>query len=160
VLELWDGTRKSDKQFIHSHKPTQSQQTSWLTQVGAPLVLGRATGNLGLIISFGHDLCCICPNGSCETILDIYASIAFQWYKKLFKARGFALWNRSLKFWESTGTPTPKMGVHLGVWMFILTLSHTPGLLFWPALLWTFALVTSLKLGLRQLKCLLQNFEM
>jgi hypothetical protein len=27
-----DGTRKSDKQFTHSHKPAQNQQTSWLAQ--------------------------------------------------------------------------------------------------------------------------------
>jgi hypothetical protein len=32
MLKLWDGTRKSDKQFIHSRKPTQNQQTSWLAQ--------------------------------------------------------------------------------------------------------------------------------
>ncbi len=40
---------------------------------------------------------------------------------------GFDPWNRPLKIQESTGTPTPKMGAHLGVWVFILTLSHTPG---------------------------------
>jgi hypothetical protein len=32
MLELRDGTRKSDKQFTHSHKPAQNQQTSWLAQ--------------------------------------------------------------------------------------------------------------------------------
>jgi hypothetical protein len=32
VLKLQDGTRKSDKQFTHSHKPAQNQQTSWLAQ--------------------------------------------------------------------------------------------------------------------------------
>jgi hypothetical protein len=32
MLELWDGTRKSDKQFTHSNKPAQNQQTSWLAQ--------------------------------------------------------------------------------------------------------------------------------
>jgi hypothetical protein len=30
-----------------------------------------------------------------------------------------------MKFQESTRTPTPNMGVHLGVWVFILTLSHS-----------------------------------
>jgi hypothetical protein len=38
--------------------------------------------------------------------------------------------NYSLKFWESTGTPSPKVGVALGVWGFTpsysLTLSYTP----------------------------------
>jgi hypothetical protein len=42
------------------------------------------------------------------------------------------------------------MGVHLGVWVFILTLSHTPGLLSWPTFLWTLALVASPRLGSRQ----------
>ncbi len=32
VLELQDGTRKSDKQFTHSCKPAQNQQISWLAQ--------------------------------------------------------------------------------------------------------------------------------
>jgi hypothetical protein len=32
MLELRDGIRKSDKQFTHSSKPAQNQQTSWLAQ--------------------------------------------------------------------------------------------------------------------------------
>jgi hypothetical protein len=32
MLELQDGTKKSDKQFTHSHKLAQNQQTSWLAQ--------------------------------------------------------------------------------------------------------------------------------
>jgi hypothetical protein len=116
---------------------------SWLP------VVGNQIANLIPGLSFGHNLCCKCPNGSCELILDIYTSVTFQWYKELFKERGFDLCNRSLKFWESTGTPTPKMGVHLGVWMFIFTLSHTPGLFSWLGVLWTLALVASPRLGLR-----------
>jgi hypothetical protein len=112
-------------------------------------VVGSQTANLTPGLSFDHNLCYRCPNGSCEPILDICTSIAFQWYKEIFKARGFDLCYRPLKFRESTETPTPKMGVHLGVWMFILTLSHTPGLLSSPTFLWTLALVTSPKLGLR-----------
>jgi len=84
------------------------------------------TVSLTLDLSFCHNLCCRCPNGSCEPILNIYTSIAFRWYKELLNARCFDLCDRSLKVWESTGTPTPKMGVHLGVWVFIVTLSHTP----------------------------------
>jgi hypothetical protein len=75
---------------------------------------------------FCHNLCCKCPNGSCEPILNIYTSIVFQLYKKLFNARCFDLYNHSLKVWESIGTPTPKMGARLGVWVFILTFSHIP----------------------------------
>ncbi len=43
----------------------------------------------------------------------------FQWYKKLFNVMGFDPCNRSLKIRESIGTPTPKVGVHLGVCGFI-----------------------------------------
>jgi hypothetical protein len=32
-------------------------------------------------LSFGHNLCFKCPNGSCEPILDIYVPRDFQWYK-------------------------------------------------------------------------------
>ncbi len=98
--------------------------------------------------SFGHNLCCRCPNGPCKPILDIYISITFQWYKELFKSRGFGPCNYSMKIRESTGTPTPNMGVHLGVWVFILTFSHTPGSLSWLDLLQTLALVTSPRLRL------------
>jgi hypothetical protein len=35
---------------------------------------------------------------------------------------GFDPYNCSLKIRESTETPTPKMGAHLGVWVSILTL--------------------------------------
>jgi hypothetical protein len=40
----------------------------------------------------------------------------------------FDLYNFLFKIWESIGTPTPKVGLHLGVWGFIpsLTLSYTP----------------------------------
>ncbi len=105
--------------------------------------------NLTFDLSFGHNLCCKCANGSWEPILDIYASINFQWYKELFKVRGFDLCNYSLNFRESIGTPTPNMGVHLGVWEFIITLSHTFESLSWPNLLQTLALLASPKLRLR-----------
>jgi hypothetical protein len=115
---------------------------SWLS------VVRSQTTNLIPDFSFGHNLCCRCPNGSCKPILDIYASIDFQWYKELFKTRGFSLFNRSMKFQESTGILIPNMGVHLGVWEFIFTLSHTLGSLSWPNLLQTRALVVSPRLGL------------
>jgi hypothetical protein len=82
------------------------------------LVVGSQIVNLTLGLSFDHNLCFKCPNGWCEPILNIYVSIASQWYKKLFKALGFDLDNHSLNIRESTETPTPNMGVHLGVWGF------------------------------------------
>ncbi len=70
---------------------------------------------------------------------------------------GFDPCNLSLNIWESIGTPTPKVGVPLGVWGFIP--SHflalpgacgmTPGLPSWPATLQPFALVASPRLGLQ-----------
>jgi hypothetical protein len=89
--------------------------------------------------------------------LDIYVSIAFQWYKGIFNPMGFDPCNRPLKIRESIETPTPKMGVHLGVWVFIHSHSFallrawdwvTPKLPSWPAILQALALVTSLRLGL------------
>ncbi len=41
-------------------------------------------GNLTFDLSFGHNLCFKYPNESCEPILDIYVSRAFQRYKELF----------------------------------------------------------------------------
>jgi hypothetical protein len=35
------------------------------------LVVGNQIGNLTFDLSFGHNLCLKCPNGSCEPILDI-----------------------------------------------------------------------------------------
>jgi len=45
------------------------------------LVVGNQTGSLTPGPSFDHNLCCICLNGSCEAILDIYTLRPFQWYK-------------------------------------------------------------------------------
>ncbi len=83
------------------------------------LVVESQIANLILDLSFDHNLCFRCPNGLCEPILNIYVSITFQCYKELFKPMGFDPCNRALKIWESIGTPTPTMGVHLRVWGFI-----------------------------------------
>jgi len=98
-----------------------------------------------------------CPNGSCEPISDIYVPNSFQWYKELFNPMGSDLYNYSLKIQKSIKTPTPKMGVHLGMWRFIPSHSLTflgawdvtPGLPSWPATLQALALVASPKLRLR-----------
>ncbi len=93
----------------------------WLLMVESQIV------NLTPILSFGHNLCFKCPNGWCEPILDIYVLRNFQWYKKHFNPMNFDPCNRLLKIWKSIGTPTSKVGNHLGVWGFIpshfLTLS-------------------------------------
>ncbi len=65
--------------------------------------------------SFGHNLCFNYSNGSCKSILNIYISRAFQWYKEIFNPMNFDPWNCSMKIRNSIGTPIPKMGVHFGV---------------------------------------------
>ncbi len=97
-----------------------NQVNSWL------LVVGSQTANLTPDLSFGHNLCFRCPNGSCEPILDIFVSIAFQWYREFLKPLGFDSYNRFLNIRESTGIPTPKVEAPLGVWRFIP--SHFPSL--------------------------------
>jgi hypothetical protein len=71
----------------------------------------------------------------------------------------FDPYNWPLKIWESIGTPTPKVGAHLGVWGFVP--SHfpkfpgacnvTPRLHSWRAPLQALALIASPRLGLRQM---------
>jgi hypothetical protein len=92
----------------HATCTQRNQVDSWLSMAGNQIA------NLTLDLSFGHNLCFRCPNGSCEPIFDIYVSIAFQWYKELYKERGFDPCNHSLKFWESTWTPTPNNGSSFG----------------------------------------------
>jgi hypothetical protein len=109
--------------------------------------------------SFGHNLCFRCPNEQCEPILDIYVSRAFHWYKERNKPLRFDPSNRSLKFRESTGTPSSNLEVTLGVWRF--TSSHsltlpgvfnvTPERPFGPHPCNPFALVASPKLELRHI---------
>jgi len=98
-----------------------NRDDSWL------LVVESQIANLIFSLSFGHNLCFKCPNESCESILDIYVLRSFQWYKELFNPLGFDPCNYSLRIRESTWTPTPKVGVDLGMWRFIP--SHTPTLL-------------------------------
>jgi hypothetical protein len=93
-------------------------------------MVGSQFGNLTPDTSFDHNLCFKCPNGSCKPNLDIYVPRAFQWYKELFNPMCFDPFHGFLKIWESIGTPTPKVGVHLGVWRFnspTLPYSQHPG---------------------------------
>jgi hypothetical protein len=88
--------------------------------------------------------------------LDIYVPKAFQRYKEFFNPMNFDPCNRPLKIWKSIETPTPKVGIHLGVWGFIPSHFPTfsrawnviPELHFWPAPLPTLALVANPRLGL------------
>jgi hypothetical protein len=109
-----------------------NQTTSWLVHSWSNLIPNP---------SFGHNLCLKYPNGSYEPILDIYISKKIQWYKEFFNPMIFYSYNCLLKIQESIRTPTPKVGVHLGVWGFICSYSPTlpgawnvtPGLHFWLA---------------------------
>ncbi len=69
------------------------------------LVVGNQIVSLTPDLSFCHNLCYRCPNGSCEAIFNICTSIDFQWYEKRFKARCFDPCNQTLKFKESRRTP-------------------------------------------------------
>jgi len=128
-------------------------------RVARLLVVGSQIVNLTLGPSFGHNLCFKCPNEQCDPILDIYVPRAFQWYKKRHKPLSFDPLNHPLKFQDSTGTPSPKVGVALGVWRFIP--SHfptlpgvwdvTPGLSLGPHPYNPFALVANPRLKLQHL---------
>ncbi len=57
-LELSNGV-------LHSICTHRGRVDSWL------LVVGSQTTSLTFDLSFCHNLCCRCPNGSCEAIFDI-----------------------------------------------------------------------------------------
>jgi hypothetical protein len=71
-------------------------------------VVGSQIANLTPDPSFGHNSCFRCPNGSCESILNIYISMAFQWSKnssiQWVLAPIIALW----KFGGPLGLQLPK----------------------------------------------------
>jgi len=69
------------------------------------LVVGSQIASLTPGPSFDHNLCCRCPNASCEAILDIYTSRPFQRYKEFHNARCFDPYNCALSFWETRRTP-------------------------------------------------------
>ncbi len=83
------------------------------------LMVKSQIANLTFGLSFGYDLCFTYPNGSHGPILGIYVPRDFHWYKELFNPMGFSPCNHFLKIQESIGTPTSKVGGHLGVWRFI-----------------------------------------
>jgi hypothetical protein len=73
------------------------------------LVVGSQTANLTPSLSFGHNLCFKCPNGWYKPILEIYTS------RRWVLTPVITFW----RFKSPFGTPTPNMGIHLGVWGFI-----------------------------------------
>jgi hypothetical protein len=90
------------------------------------LVVGSQIANLTPNLSFGHNLCFKYPNGPCEPILDIFVPKDFQWHKEFFNPMSFGPCNPFLKIRETIRTPTPNVGVHLGMCGFIP--SHFPAL--------------------------------
>jgi hypothetical protein len=107
------------------------------------LMVGSQTVNLTPDLSFGHNLCFKCSNEQCKPILDTYTSIAFQWYKELFKGMGFDPYNCVLKIRESFrdsnsqhGNSFVSMRVHsLTLFTLPRTCEVTPESPFWPATL-------------------------
>jgi hypothetical protein len=98
----------------------ENQSNSWF------LMVRNQIGNLTPDISFGHNLCFKCSNGSCKPILNIYLLKPFQWYKKFFNLMSFDPCYCLLKTRGSIGTSTPKVGVHLRMWrVHSFTLSYT-----------------------------------
>jgi hypothetical protein len=70
------------------------------------LMVGSQIASLTPSPSFDHNLCCRCPNSSCEAILDIWTSRPFQWYKEHLNGRCFDPCNQALNFWKSWRTPS------------------------------------------------------
>ncbi len=56
------------------HTPSECTEVGLIPRL---FVVGNQIANLTPILSFCHNLCCRCPNRSCEPILDIYTSIIF-----------------------------------------------------------------------------------
>jgi hypothetical protein len=128
-----------------------NQVDSWL------LVVESQTVSLTPGLSFDHNLCSRCPNEWCEPSLNIYTSIAFQWYKKLFQPMGFGPCYCVLKIQESiwdynshNGSSFGRVRVHpLTLLALLWTCDVTLGSPSWLATLQPLALVASPKLGLQ-----------
>ncbi len=85
----------------HSTCTHQGRVDSWL------LVVRSQTANLTPGLSFCHNLCCRCPNGSCESIFNIYTLIAFNDTKNAL-VRG--VWTPKIELWRfgsPSGLPSP-----------------------------------------------------
>jgi len=121
------------------------------------LVIKSQIDNLTPGLSFGHNLCFKCPNGSCEPILNIYVPRAFQWYKKIFNPMGCDPLQSFSKYSKIHHDSNSQHGSSLGnVRVHSLTFSYTSGSMkcdshapSWFATLQASALVSNPRLGLR-----------
>jgi hypothetical protein len=101
------------------------------------LVVESQIVNLTFNLSFGHNLCFKCPNGSC--------------YKELFNPMDFDPYNRPLKIQESIGTPSSLGSVRVHSLTLFCTLESmrcAHRLPYWPSTSQAFALVANPRLGL------------
>jgi len=98
LKQIYSSPWELSKGVLHSTFTYQGWVDSRLLMVGSQIA------NLTPDLSFCHNLCCKCPNGSSEPIFDIYTSIYFQWYKERLKARFFDPCNQILKFQKSWRT--------------------------------------------------------
>jgi hypothetical protein len=130
-------SRKFSNDMSHVTWTFENQVDSWL------LVVQNQIVNLTFDLSFGHNLCFKCPNESYEPISDIYISIVFWWYKKLFELMGFDPYNHALKSWESiwdsnshNGSSFESARVHSLTFLALPRACEvTPGPSSWPATL-------------------------
>jgi hypothetical protein len=101
----WGQKQSCNPHWELSNSVSHSTCTHW-SQFNSRLLMVRSqTINLTLALSFCHNLCYRCPNGSCEPIFDIYTLISFQWCKERLDGRCFDPCNQTLKFQESLRTP-------------------------------------------------------
>ncbi len=131
------------------------QGNSWL------LVVESLIDILTPGLSFNHNLCFKYSNRSCELVLDIYISRAFQWYnKKCFNSISFDPWNHSLNIRDFIRSP------FRSVWADSFTFFRTFGNVnvisevhFQLAPFHAFALVVSQRLRSWLFCCLVINFD-
>jgi hypothetical protein len=93
---------------LHSQFGRQEDVNSRLLMVGSQIV------SLTLGPSFAYNLGCICPNGQCEAIFDIYVSRHFQWHQEHLNARCFGPCCRALNIRESQRIPNLQLFQVLG----------------------------------------------
>jgi hypothetical protein len=97
-----------------SNAMLHSRSARWERVESRLLVVGSQTASLTPGPSFAHNLGCICPNGQCEAIFDIYVSRTFQWHQERLNARCFGPCCRALNIRESRRTPIPQLFQVLG----------------------------------------------
>jgi hypothetical protein len=74
------------------------------------LVLGNQIVSLTPNLSFCHNLCYRCPNGSCKPIFDIYTCITFQYIKNVSMQSVLTPEIELWSFRSPGGLPSPHFG--------------------------------------------------